>query len=208
MKLSDLINATMSTKDIDFSKTMDLSKIIIYRKNPDESRPLKIIVNYKENDISLKNGDHISISPSNKFLPIKKIIIHGEINQPGYVALNKTTTLEDVIDLAGGFTKNALKEGVEIYRDSLKIGWEDKNFILNDGDSLFVMKKTGLVHIKGEVNVPGYYSYKKKHSLKQYIKKAGGFTSFAELKNIYVLYGDELNPMFLAGVENDDKKSQ
>ena len=101
--------------------------------------------------------------------------------------VNNLTTLSSIIEMSGGFTKFALKDGIEIYRDSLRIGWLDKSFILNDGDSLNVLKKSGLVLIEGEVNVPGYVSFKKNESVKKYINKAGGFTSFAEKKNIYII---------------------
>ena len=84
-------------------------------------------------------------------------------------------------------SSNALIDGIEVFRDSLKVAWENKNFILSGGDSLNVLKKSGLVLVKGEVNVPGYINYKKNTSVKEYIKKAGGLTSFAESKNIYVV---------------------
>ena len=50
------------------------------------------------------------------------------------------------------------------------------------------LKKSGLVLMKGEVNVPGYITYRKNESLKKYIRRAGGYTSFAEKKNIYIIY--------------------
>ena len=59
--LSDLINATMSRMNEDFSKTMDLSKILIFRKSQKKNRPEKLVVQLDE-DIMLKNGDHITIS--------------------------------------------------------------------------------------------------------------------------------------------------
>ena len=57
-----------------------------------------------------------------------------------------------------------------------------------DGDSVNVLKKTGLVFVKGEVNNPGYISFDKNFSLKKYIDLAGGFNSFAEERNIYITY--------------------
>ena len=65
---------------------------------------------------------------------------------------------------------------------------EKKSFILKAGDSLHVMKKTGLIMISGEVNVPGFLSYEKNLSLKEYIQRAGGFSPFAQKGNIYVIY--------------------
>ena len=71
---------------------------------------------------------------------------------------------------------------------TLKIGWERKTFLLEDGDSLNVLKQSGLVLVDGEVNVPGYINYRKNDSIKNYIRRAGGFTSFAQKKNIYIVY--------------------
>ena len=90
--------------------------------------------------------------------------------------------------LSGGYTDIALEEGIEIFRDSLKIGWEMESFLLENGDSLNVMKKSGLILVDGEVNVPGYLSFKKNDSVKKYIRRAGGYTSFAEKTNVYIIY--------------------
>ena len=187
MKINDLLKATMSLDDKDFYKTMDLSKINIYRKNPSSRDPLRLIVKKDEN-IFLKNGDHITISRSNLLKPIESIIITGEINTPGIYPVNNLTTLADIISLSGGYTDFALKDGIEIYRDTLKIAWERESFLLEGGDSLNVLKKSGLVLVDGEVNVPGYVSFKKNVSVKKYIRKAGGYTAFAEKRNIYIIY--------------------
>ena len=186
MKMSDLLNATMSIDDEDFYRSINLSSITIFRKNPTNEKPLMINTSIEE-DIPLKNGDLITIRPNKFFEDIESIKITGEINTPGIYPVNNLTTLSSIIEMSGGFTKFALKDGIEIYRDSLRIGWLDKSFILNDGDSLNVLKKSGLVLIEGEVNVPGYVSFKKNESVKKYINKAGGFTSFAEKKNIYII---------------------
>ncbi len=187
VKLGDIVNATMSTRDGDFLKTMDLSKINIYRKNPSNLNPLSIITSIEQN-INLKNGDHITIPRKNVFEPIESIVISGEIKIPGIYPVNNMTTLSDILILSGGYTEFALLEGIEIFRDSLKIGWDKESFLLKDGDSLNVMKKSGLVLVDGEVNVPGYISFKKNDSVKKYIKRAGGFSSFAERTNIYIIY--------------------
>tara|TARA_Y100000768_G_scaffold388808_1_gene387385 strand:+ start:23141 stop:25069 length:1929 start_codon:yes stop_codon:yes gene_type:complete len=186
MKMSDLLNATMSIDDKDFYQSINLSNITIFRKNPADKKPLMINTSIEE-DISLKNGDLITIRPNKFFEDIESIKITGEINIPGIYPVNNLTTLSNIIEISGGFTNFALKDGIEIYRDSLRIGWLDKSFILKDGDSLNVLKKSGLVLIEGEVNVPGYVSFKKNESVKKYINKAGGFTSFAEKKNIYII---------------------
>ncbi len=187
MVLKNLINATMSPKDQDFYKSMDLSNITIFRKNPLESDPVKIVTSLDDNSF-LKSGYHIVVNRKNILNPIESVIITGEINNPGMYPVNNITTLADILNKAGGFTSFALQKGVEIFRDSVRIGWENDKFVLNQGDSLNVRKKTGLIFISGEVNNPGYLSYDKSNSIKNYIRKAGGFTSFAQIDNIYIIY--------------------
>ena len=61
MTLRSLIELTMSSYDKDFEKTMDLRKIIVFRKNPDGKKSLSITVNLLEDDFRILNGDHINI---------------------------------------------------------------------------------------------------------------------------------------------------
>jgi len=187
IRLKEVLKSTTSFQDNEYLKTMDLSKIIIYRRNPNGESPLRIITNYDEN-ILLKKGDKITIPPSKINQPLHSVKITGEIKVPGTYPVNNMTTLSDVISSAGGYTDFALKEGVEIFRDSLKIAWSDPSFVLESYDSLNVMKKTGLVFVDGEVNIPGYFTFKKNESIKKYINRAGGFTPYADKKNIYVVY--------------------
>ena len=187
MHMKNLLKATLSFEDKDFLQRMDLSKIKIFRKNALSKTPLSIVSSIKEN-IKLNNGDFITIPSSKLLSPIESIIITGEVEIPGNYPVNNLTTLSDIIALSGGLSTNALLDGIEVFRDSLKVAWENKSFILNDGDSLNVLKKSGLVLIDGEVNVPGYINYKKNNSVKEYIRKAGGLTAFAEKNNIYVVH--------------------
>ena len=119
---------------------------------------------------------------------VESIIITGEVQAPGIYPVNNLSTLGDVIKLSGGLTPLALKDGIEIFRDSLRVGWTKLSLELNAGDSLNVLRKSGLVIVNGEVNVPGYISYKRNTSIKDYINQAGGLTAFAEQKNIFITY--------------------
>ena len=136
----------------------------------------------------LKDGDHITVSRKNQYHPIESVIITGEIKYPGVYPVNNLTDLSKILEKSGGYTEYALDQGIEIFRDSLKIGWQNTSFILKDGDSLNVLKKSGLVLINGEVNVPGYVSFKSGDSIKKYIKRAGGFNSFAETRDVLIIY--------------------
>ncbi len=188
MNLKELIDATMSVNDSDFMKTVDLKNIIINRINPTGLMPITIAVNLSIDNITLENGDHITIPRSLNNQPIEPIIITGEVMTPGIYPVNNLTTLGTVLSMAGGYTENAIINGVEVFRDSLKIAWGKDSFMLSKGDSINVLKKTGLVLIDGEVNVPGYLSYKKGSSVKKYIKRAGGFSAFANPKDIFIIH--------------------
>jgi len=188
MNLKQLIDATMSMEDLDFMQTVDLSRIIINRKNPTGKSPLKILVDLKNNNLVLVNGDHITIPRMNLHQPIESVQITGEIKTPGIYPVNNLTTLATVLDLSGGYTSYALENGVEVFRDSVKIAWEKDTFFLHAGDSLNVLKKSGLVFVNGEVNVPGYVTYKKGDSIKKYIKRAGGYSTFADTRNVLIIY--------------------
>ena len=186
-KLNDIIDATMSLDDEEFKATMDLSNVNIYRKNPNEKYPYKINTNVSEN-ILLKNEDLINVPKKYIYEKIESVVITGEVVMPGIYPVNGLTSLGDIINASGGFTEFALSEGVEIFRDSSRVSWEKNTIILEDGDSLNVMKKSGLVYVDGEINRPGYLSFSKNKSLKTYIKKAGGLTAFADENNIFVIY--------------------
>ena len=187
MRLNEILEATMSLEDNEFSATMDLSKIIIYRKNPKGEKPNKILTSASEN-IFLKNDDLINIPKKYIFEPMESIVITGEIAIPGNYPVNGLTSLSDIINASGGFTEFAIPKGIEIFGDSVRVSWENDSILLEDGDSLNVMKKSGLIYIDGEVNSPGYVSFNENESVKSYIRKAGGLTAFADENNIFVVY--------------------
>ena len=56
-------------------------------KNPDGKKSLTITVNLLEDDFRILNGDHINIPKSDLYAPIEKILITGEVKNPGLVAL-------------------------------------------------------------------------------------------------------------------------
>ena len=188
MSLKDLINATMTLNDLEFMNTVDLSMVTINRKNPSGKDPLIISFNLNEKDFPLSNGDHITVPRRQRYYPIESVQITGEVKYPGIYPVNNLTTLAKVLELSGGYSDNGLKDGIEIFRDSLKIAWENKSIILNNGDSLNVLKKSGLILVDGEVNVPGYVNFRKGDSIKKYINKAGGFSAFAEARDVLIIY--------------------
>ena len=195
MTIKDLFNYTQSSKDEEFFRTIDLSNIVLNRVNLEKGEIERIKISLDSN-LFLLNNDIINVGVKKFQRKIKTVNITGQIQNPGIYAINDQTSLQQILDLAGGFTPHSLKKGIQIFRDSLKIGWENTEFLLEDKDSLNILVKSGLVLVEGQVNSPGFLSYKSKYSVKKYIELAGGFSSFAERDNIYILYPNGISKPF------------
>jgi polysaccharide biosynthesis/export protein len=61
---------------------------------------------------------------------------------------------------------------------------------LEDGDSLYIPSKNNIVNVSGAVMAQGSYLYTDALNYRDYIDKAGGYTRYADEKNIFVLKVD------------------
>lgn len=134
------------------------------------------------NDLSLPDGsekfvlkpyDHVFVRTSPNFELQQNVKIHGEVIYPGeYSLVNKNERITSLIRRAGGLTEYAFEEGASLYRseDSLgrvilelhKIGTGRNeadllryDYILTNGDSIFIPKIKDFVTISGAINFPG-----------------------------------------------------
>jgi protein involved in polysaccharide export with SLBB domain len=63
-----------------------------------------------------------------------------------------------------------------------------KNFILENGDSIFIPKQVGTVSVIGEVFNPATFKFENLgETAEQYVEMAGGFKDNADKKNVYVI---------------------
>lgn len=102
--------------------------------------------------------------------------------------MNSREPLSDLIQRAGGFTKHAFLDGIQINRDDKKLVWNKLSIKLTDGDHVYVPEKPGVVEIKGEIYNPGLISFKKGRSVMSYVNSAGGLTNDANRFNISLIY--------------------
>ena len=186
--LEELLKIDGSLQDLVFKRSMDTKNISIFRRKNSSEEIQKFSFDLsKQEEIKIQKFDQISVPPNKYFKPMKYVMVSGEVFTPGLYNVNNQKTLKDVIIATGGLTDDALDLGIEVFRDSLKVAWENMNFILENGDSLNVLKKTGTIQVVGEVNNPGYITYKKSHNAKDYILLAGGFSSFADPRDVTVI---------------------
>ncbi len=67
-------------------------------------------------DVRILPNDRVQV-PEKKMTKIGNVTIKGEVQFPGYFAIEEgKTTLKEVIKLGGGFTEQALLNGAKIYR--------------------------------------------------------------------------------------------
>ena len=77
------------------------------------------------NNLELKAGDVVTIFKSEDMqVPITKrqiiVRIEGEVNRPGVYQMKSSETLKELLDRAGGVTREAYLYGAGLYRDEIK----------------------------------------------------------------------------------------
>ena len=79
---------------------------------------------------------------------------------------------------------------------------EAGNFIVKDGDLILVPEFENIVNIFGQVPNSGKYNFVKGYDYKYYIKKAGGFSEFAEEDEVILIKGKGKNWIPVVDEEN------
>lgn len=160
----------------------------------------EILSNSSEADFLLEDRDSLYIYSIDEVQRDRFVYIEGEVKKPGQYPLYERMTVEDLIFLAGSFTRGAYRHQAEIARiDSLgsvsliylaldDIAHEQR--YLCEDDHVYVrqipewqLHRT--VTLDGEVNYPGKYTLSSRdETLYQLLQRAGGFTKNAFPKGI------------------------
>ena len=111
--LKDLINICGG-----YTEEINISDIKISRFYGSEEFPKEIKVDNNFNDFIVKQFDHITVPKNDNSKNF--VYIDGEVKIPGYYLLEKTMSVQDLINKAGGYTKNANKRKLMINNEILK----------------------------------------------------------------------------------------
>jgi protein involved in polysaccharide export with SLBB domain len=152
-------------------------------------------------EVTLQPFDMVSVRRDPSFEYHKLITVNGAVYYPGAYAIQKSgETVADILERAGGLRPEAYPVASILSRRGqvIRLSFEKiinnpsskDNFEVFDGDTLTISVKPNLVFIAGEVNTPGAYKYYSNLSLKGYLDLAGGYTTKAELKEVWVTYPD------------------
>lgn len=131
----------------------------------------------KSKDISLQAGDVIYIPPVNKLAAIA-----GSVNNPAIYEVKDETTLNDLVNLAGGLATTAAGQRVLVERITNKLTRSVDQFTLDaiglrhqikDGDLVQVLPLSkrfdNAVTLRGNVAVPGRYPYREGMRIKDLV---------------------------------------
>jgi protein involved in polysaccharide export with SLBB domain len=149
-------------------------------------------------NIRLEDQDVIKVSPYDKLVELS-----GEIKRPGLYEAAKSETLSDMVAYAGGFTDNAYKELIKVFRNTSKeksvadVSLDvSGQFVPQSGDvykiSKLLTRYANRVQINGAVFRPGVFALEDGMTVGKLIKKADGLKedAFTDRAIIYRLKDD------------------
>lgn len=163
-------------------------------------------------NLSLKAGDRLNIYDNRTFTDVDRLRVTGAIRNPVNLNFSNQLTLPDVLTMAGGFTRSAAKNRIDIFR--LRIdprngtGYDrivietDSNFRMLNAPAGFRLEPYDQIvvrdiplfdldrnlQISGQVMYPGVYSLSNRRiHLSELIANAGGLTQLADINNAILI---------------------
>ena len=208
----DIIYKLETEPQTDENLYPEISKrnIMVHRNG--ESIPVDLIKfgsNGKEKyNPYLQQGDVIE-------MPLREHLvgIYGGIKIPGHYEFVHNETLDQLIDLAGGFTRNANSNKIEVTRfisDTEKITFSTDilgidSIIVESEDHIMVRyekdyKRQNIIFINGEIHFPGVYPIEPRiTTIGDILQKVGGYTSRADSTKLII------NNKFISKIPDREK---
>jgi protein involved in polysaccharide export with SLBB domain len=185
---------------------------IIIRRGPDTVPvDLSSYLLLGDNDMNpfLKDGDVVYVPPRPGM-----VHVYGSVYRPGEYEFVEGEALSSLLNLAGGFRPEALREEIEVYRfeaedptvsQAITLKGEPEEldgFRMEQGDRVFVRSVPGWhedakVDLRGEIEYPGVYVIEDGLvRLSEIINRAGGFTEKASLAESRLIRGSYAGSSF------------
>lgn len=139
----------------------------------------------------------------------RKVVVLGNVRNPGIIELSGPTTFLELVSKAGGFDKDAgdtatikRKVGdkdtvIAINLTSLVKGGDlEQNIQINDEDTIYI-SGAGMCYVTGEVGSPGTYPCGEGTTVLKLVALAKGFTGKASKSSVSIIRmeGDRKNVM-------------
>jgi polysaccharide biosynthesis/export protein len=120
-----------------FGSNAEPDSILLYRPNTDSKGFQTYVLSYeKEKDFKINVFDRIFVKYKTDYKKMVSVQVQGEILRPGTYPISfKKTRLKEIIDMAGGFTKNAYLPLCIVFRSY------DEEYIKKDTMEIMVNRR-------------------------------------------------------------------
>jgi protein involved in polysaccharide export with SLBB domain len=150
-------------------------------------------------EMVLRHGDRVFIRRAPGYGVVREVKLTGEVALPGtYVLENREERLRDLIERAGGLTREAHAPGMRVVREGrlvaadvsegLRKKTSRNNIVLEAGDSIHVPTYDPMIAVSGAVTFEARVLHRPGADLDYYIGQAGGYTNIADKGHITVTY--------------------
>lgn len=156
------------------------------KKDRVDLRRFRLNGNFDQNPF-LRSGDRIHVPPGGM-----QVKIIGEVKREGYYCIVPGETIRDLIELAGGFTTEAVTDSVMLSRieksgpiPSINVSSNRFDMELKNLDEVNVydrLKGSARVFVLGEVSGKGRYYITPGEKLESLIRRIDGFKEFSNLE--------------------------
>ena len=145
-----------------------------------------------DNGFILEDKDIVVVKEILGYQEAIRIDLFGEVNFPQSVVTEfKSTSLNDLLEYAGGLTNYANLEASFLERDGKIISYDFKKLnaqqLFEDGDRVYIASNKGIVSTTGAVSNESTFIWESGISAKKYIKNSGGKLNKIAAKSYVVL---------------------
>jgi protein involved in polysaccharide export with SLBB domain len=207
MKVADLILLAKGFKEAASYAKIELSRRIITHGNSvDMNQKIEVKTFDIDGSLNISNEgaqyelkpfDIVSIRRSPNYEVQRGVSIAGMVNYPGrYAIKSDNQKISDLVLAAGGLKAEGFLDGAILYRDSTVVGVRlseilknpnsTNNLLLMENDRLEIPRVLETIKLTGGAQNPISIAFEKGKSLGEYLDGAGGFTEYADKKNVYV----------------------
>jgi protein involved in polysaccharide export with SLBB domain len=206
--LKEVLDLAGGFNDPLYVQSIRTDEIKVLRRDGSNYYASEFTNSYKESDtFDLLPDDKVFVYEDSKYRNIPTVRIEGEVNRSGTFPFKQGMTIQDVINLAEGFTPFANPKGVILFdewsplfdKDELEekdmshtplmqdpVANTTPEFKIAINAFIRVLPLKNHVLIQGAVYRPGLVTYTESRSVKFYLEQSGGATSLAEFKDSYL----------------------
>ncbi|MDD8018879.1 MAG: SLBB domain-containing protein, partial [Bacteroidota bacterium] len=203
LKISRGLTAIADSDKVVISRMSTLGKFSYININ------LKEILSGKQSDILLQRGDRIVVYENYNQHRTSKIFVEGEVRFPGqYPITEDSTYLGEIIQLAGGITKDAFLPTSQLFRRTvlqsdlyIERTANTRATIAPEEDAYYQFEAN--VHLNRELVVTDFTDLIEKHdTTKDILLRDGDLIRITKKKNTVYVFGQVLNPGHVFFVPN------